>query len=87
MTAFQLYVILVDLYETIGILILIGPLIATVGGLIYASITDLFRSSKPWPGMSFLNRGNVQDDDKRGKAPGKDSEVWSYIKELRRRIR
>ena len=87
MTAFQLYVILVNPYETIGVIILAGPLVATVGGIIYAMVTDMFRGSRPQLRISFLSRGNAQDDDKKGEARRKDSEVWSYIKELRRRIR
>lgn len=87
MTAFQLYVILVDPYETIGVMILMGPLVATVGGIIYAMITDVFRGSRPQLRISFLSRGNTQDDAKKSKARVNDSEVWSYIKELRRRIR
>lgn len=73
---------LVDPFETIGVMILMGPLIATVGGIVYAIITDAFRGSRPQLRISILSRRNAQDEDR-----GKKSEVWSYIKELRRRTR
>lgn len=78
---------LVDSFETIGVTILMGPLIATVGGFVYAIITDAFRGSRPQLRISTLSRRNAQDDDEKDEARGIKSEVWSYIKELRRRIR
>jgi hypothetical protein len=38
---------LVNFFETLGVMILMGPLIASVGGLVYAIITDAFRGSRP----------------------------------------
>jgi hypothetical protein len=78
---------LVDPLETIGVMILMGPLIATVGGIVYAIITDAFRGLRPQLRISILSRRNAQDDAEKGEARGKKSEVWSYIKELRRRTR
>jgi hypothetical protein len=84
---FQSYVIFVDLYETVGVLIIMGPLLATVGGIAYAMFTDAFRGSKPQFRISFLSRRNAKDEAERDEARGRDNEVWSYINELRKRIR
>lgn len=50
--------ILVDPYETIGVMILMGPLVAKVEGIIYAMITDVLRGSRLQLRISFLSSGN-----------------------------
>jgi hypothetical protein len=49
--------------------------------------TDAFRGSKPQFRISFLSRRNAKDEAERDEARGRDNEVWSYINELRKRIR
>jgi hypothetical protein len=55
---------IVDPFETIGIIILMGPLIATVGGIVYAIITDSLRGSRPQLRILILSRRNAQDEDR-----------------------
>ena len=55
---------LVDPFETIGIIILMGPLIATMGGIVYAIITDALKGSRPQLRISILSRRNAQDEDR-----------------------
>jgi hypothetical protein len=50
--------ILVDPYETIGVMILMVPLVATVKGIIYTMITDVLRGSRFQLRISFLSCGN-----------------------------
>lgn len=80
----QLYVMPVDIFETLGVMLLIGPLVATVGGIIYATITDAFRGSHPRFRLSILPRGNDQGDLEKDESR-KDSEVQEYIDELKKR--
>ncbi len=75
-----------DPFETIGILLLIGPLVLTVGGIFYAAITDAYKGSRPLTSPSLRSRRKARDDAEKERSR-KDSEVWSYIKELRKRIR
>jgi hypothetical protein len=55
---------IVDPFETIGIIILMGPLIATVGGIVYAIITDSLRGSRPQLRILILSCRNAQDEDR-----------------------
>jgi len=75
-----------DPSEAIGIILLIGPLVLTVGGIFYAAITDAYKGSRPLPRLSLRSRRKARDDAEKERSR-KDSEVWSYIKELRKRIR
>lgn len=64
MIILQMQVMLVDSFETLGVMILMGPLIATVGGIVYAIITDAFRGSRPLLRISILSRRSAQDEDR-----------------------
>ncbi len=75
-----------DPSEAIGIILLIGPLVLTVGGIFYAAITDAYKGSRLLPSLSLRSRRKARDDAEKERSR-KDSEVWSYIKELRKRIR
>jgi len=75
-----------DPSEAIGIILLIGPLVLTVGGIFYAAITDAYKGSRSLPSLSLRSRRKARDDAEKERNR-KDSEVWSYIKELRKRIR
>jgi len=79
-------VIPLDPFEAIGIIILMGPLVLTLGGIFYAAITDAYKGSRPLASQFFRSRRRARDDAEKEKSR-KDSEVWFYIKELRKRIR
>ena len=75
----------VDPFEAIGIILLIDPLVLTLGGIFYAAITDAYKGSRPLASLSLRSRRKARDDAEKERSR-KDSEVWSYIKELRKRI-
>jgi hypothetical protein len=83
---FQTYVIPVNTFEAIGIILLIGPLVLTLGGIFYAAITDAYKGSRPLASQFFRSHRRARDDAEKERSQ-EDSEVWSYIKELRKRIR
>jgi hypothetical protein len=75
-----------DSSETIGIILLMGPLVLAVGGIFYAAITDAYKGSRPLANLSLRSRRKAKNDTERERNR-KDSKVRLYIKEQKKRIR
>ena len=75
-----------DPFEAIGIIVLLGPLVVTAGGMFYAATKDALKGSRPMASLS-LSKPSKKEEDADEERSQRDSQVWSYIKELRRRIR